>query len=137
MSGRNMALKFIRRYFNKTQTDMGQLIGKTQAGYSDIENGRQGLKEAEIKIICRELGIDPNIFTTELPETEWYGFMKKPEVMREPEPEYVKKCDGGGFSIIMIEKERIEKELEAYREENHKLKVYIREYIDKGQQFGA
>lgn len=133
MSGRNMPLKFIRRYFKKTQTEMGQLIGKTQAGYSDIENGRQGFKEAEIKIICREFGIDPNIFTTDLPETEWYAFMKRSEVMRDPEPEYFKRNDGSGISIIMIEKERIEKELEAYREENHKLKIYIREHIDKGQ----
>lgn len=132
-----MPLKFIRRYFKKTQTEMGQLIGKTQAGYSDIENGRQGLKETELKIICREFGIDPNIFTSDLPETEWYGFMKKPEVMKETEQEYFKRNDNSGISIIMIEKERIEKELEAYREENQKLKIYIREHIEKGHQIGA
>lgn len=137
MSGRNIPLKFIRRYFKKTQTEMGQLIGKTQAGYSDIENGRQGLKEPELKIICREFGIDANIFTSDLAESEWYRFMKKPEVIREPTSEYFKPNDNPGISIILIEKERIEKELEAYREENQKLKIYIREHIDNGNQIGA
>ena len=133
MSGRNMPLKFIRRYFKKTQTDIGQLIGKTQAGYSDIENGRQGLKETEMKIICREFGIDLNIFSTELPEADWYKFINRPQVIVELEPDHFKRNENSGVSIIMIEKERIEKELEAYREENHKLKIYIREHIDKAQ----
>jgi transcriptional regulator with XRE-family HTH domain len=133
MNSTKFQLKYIRKQMNVSQREMGELLGITQSGYSEIENGRSNLSSPAQTLICRTFNIDPKIFTTDLPEFDWHRFLNRPQMMQEAEPEYFKRNDSSGISIIMIEKERIEKELEAYREENHKLKIYIREYIDKGQ----
>ena len=111
---------------------MGALLGKTQGGYSDIENGRQKISGNEIKVICQTFNIDPNIFTTELPESEWFRFLNKPqnevksEVLALP-----KNAEAFNVSLLLIEKQRIEKELQAFREENEQLKLFINEHCGK------
>lgn len=111
---------------------MGKLLGKTQGGYSDIENGRQKINGNEIKLICQEFNIDPNIFTTDLPESEWFRFLNKPQTGAKPELQSEQKpFETMNLSLLLIEKQRIEKELQAFREENEQLKLFINEHCGK------
>ena len=111
---------------------MGKLLGKTQGGYSDIENGRQKINGNEIKLICQKFNIDPNIFTTDLPESEWFRFLNKPQTASKPELQSEQKpFETMNLSLLLIEKQRIEKELQAFREENEQLKLFINEHCGK------
>jgi transcriptional regulator with XRE-family HTH domain len=130
MNKGNMPLRFIRRNVKKTQREMGEILGKTQGGYSDIENGRQKISGEEIKKICNEFMIDPNIFTTELPETDWYQFMNKPQVSKEKPFENLNINEKSNVALLLMEKERIEKTLNAFIEENEKLKNFIRDHCN-------
>lgn len=128
MNSTGFQLKYIRKHMSVSQKAMGELLGISQSGYSEIENGRTNLSTKSQKLICRTYNIDPNIFTTDLPESEWYQFLNRPMVAMEPETEYGIKPDKPSISLLLMEKERIQKELEAYREENMKLKTFIRQH---------
>lgn len=133
MNSTGFQLKYIRKHMNVSQKAMGELLGISQSGYSEIENGRTNLSTKSQRLICRTYNIDPNIFTTDLPESEWYRFLNRPQVAMEPEPVYGLKPEKSPVSLILMEKERIEKELEAYREENMKLKTFIRQHCAEMQ----
>ncbi len=48
----NQRLKIIRKFLKVTQVDFGSSIGLTQAGYSDIERGKNSVS-GKIKILLR------------------------------------------------------------------------------------
>jgi transcriptional regulator with XRE-family HTH domain len=133
MNSTGFQLKYIRKQMNVSQKAMGELLGISQSGYSEIEQGRTNLSSPAQALICRTYNIDPRIFITDLPESEWYWFLNKSMEMREPDPEYGQIPEKTSVSLIIMEKERIEKELEAYREENQKLKTFIRQHCAEMQ----
>jgi transcriptional regulator with XRE-family HTH domain len=49
----NQRLKIIRKFLKVTQVDFGASLGLTQAGYSDIETGRNNISR-KIKIILKK-----------------------------------------------------------------------------------
>lgn len=48
----NQRLKIIRKFLKETQADFGASLGLTQAGYSDIERGKNNVS-GKIKILLR------------------------------------------------------------------------------------
>ncbi|MEB2774566.1 helix-turn-helix transcriptional regulator [Algoriphagus sp. D3-2-R+10] len=48
----NQRLKFVRKFLNKTQVEFASSIGLTQAGYSDIERGKNNVS-GKIKILLK------------------------------------------------------------------------------------
>lgn len=48
----NQRLKIVRKFLNKTQVDFATSIGLTQAGYSDIERGKNNVS-GKIKILLK------------------------------------------------------------------------------------
>lgn len=46
-------LRNIREDRDLSQADVGQVIQKSQQGYSHIENGRAELKIDDLKLLCR------------------------------------------------------------------------------------
>lgn len=48
----NQRLKIVRRFLHKTQVDFAASIGLTQAGYSDIERGKNNVS-GKIKILLK------------------------------------------------------------------------------------
>jgi transcriptional regulator with XRE-family HTH domain len=48
----NQRLKIVRRFLNKTQVEFASSIGLTQAGYSDIERGKNNVS-GKIKILLK------------------------------------------------------------------------------------
>lgn len=48
----NQRLKIVRKFLNKTQVDFAASIGLTQAGYSDIERGKNNVS-GKIKILLK------------------------------------------------------------------------------------
>ena len=48
----NQRLKFVRKFLNKTQVDFASSIGLTQAGYSDIERGKNNVS-GKVKILLK------------------------------------------------------------------------------------
>ena len=48
----NQRLKIIRKFLNRTQVDFAASIGLTQAGYSDIERGKNNVS-GKVKILLR------------------------------------------------------------------------------------
>lgn len=48
----NQRLKIIRKYLKETQEDFGASLGLTQAGYSDIERGKNSVS-GKIKILLK------------------------------------------------------------------------------------
>jgi transcriptional regulator with XRE-family HTH domain len=129
MDGKNEVLKFIRHRFRYTQKAMGDVLGLTQSGYSDIENGRSRLSLTDSGMICRVFNIDPDIFNTDLPPTEWDRFFRKEanaeNVLREPEMSYKNEEVMLPPLLLMSENDRIRKELQAFKEENERLKSFI------------
>lgn len=49
----NQRLKIIRKFLKLTQVDFGSSIGLTQAGYSDIERGKNNIS-GKIKILLKK-----------------------------------------------------------------------------------
>jgi transcriptional regulator with XRE-family HTH domain len=132
MNSKNFQLKYIRKQLNVSQKEMGELLGIGQSGYSEIENGRSNLNGPAQFLICRTYNIDPKIFITDLPESEWHTFLNKPQ--DEVKPVVVtqsKNPEAFNINLLLIEKQRIEKELQAFREENEQLKLFINEHCGK------
>ncbi|SFT71638.1 DNA-binding transcriptional regulator, XRE-family HTH domain [Algoriphagus locisalis] len=50
----NQRLKIIRKFLGMTQVDFGTSIGLTQAGYSDIERGKNNVS-GKIKIMLKQV----------------------------------------------------------------------------------
>ncbi|WP_439490514.1 helix-turn-helix domain-containing protein [Algoriphagus sp.] len=50
----NQQLKIIRKFLGMTQVDFGASIGLTQAGYSDIERGKNNVS-GKIKIMLKQV----------------------------------------------------------------------------------
>jgi transcriptional regulator with XRE-family HTH domain len=129
MSGKNYALKFIRQRLGITQKAMGDVLGLTQGGYSDIENGRNRLSMTDAGMICRVYNIDPAIFNTDIPSSEWDRFFRKEvtaeNVLQEPSFSFNNEDVMLPPLLLMSENLRIQKELEAFKEENEKLKAFI------------
>lgn len=48
----NQRLKNVRKFLNKTQVEFASSIGLTQAGYSDIERGKNNVS-GKVKILLR------------------------------------------------------------------------------------
>ena len=48
----NQRLKFVRKILNKTQVEFASSIGLTQAGYSDIERGKNNVS-GKVKILLK------------------------------------------------------------------------------------
>ena len=48
----NQRLKIVRKFLNRTQVDFASSIGLTQAGYSDIERGKNNVS-GKIKILLK------------------------------------------------------------------------------------
>lgn len=48
----NQRLKIVRRFLNKTQVEFASSIGLTQAGYSDIERGKNSVS-GKVKILLK------------------------------------------------------------------------------------
>ena len=132
MSARNIQLKYIRKQLNVSQREMGELLGIGQSGYSEIENGRTNLSGPAQFLICKTYSIDPKIFTTDLPESEWHIFLNKTQNQVKPEVStQAKNPEEFNINLLLIEKQRIEKELQAFREENEQLKLFINEHCGK------
>lgn len=57
-------LKHLRKTLKMTQKDFGEKIGLKANTVSDIENGKYNLKEASIKLTCKEFNVDYIWLTT-------------------------------------------------------------------------
>lgn len=51
--GYRQRLRALREDNDKTQSEIGKLINKSQQGYSHIEEGRAELKIEDLAILCR------------------------------------------------------------------------------------
>lgn len=59
-----LRLKQLRKTLKMTQKDFGEKIGLKSNTISDIENGKYKLKEASIKLACKEFNVDYIWLTT-------------------------------------------------------------------------
>jgi DNA-binding XRE family transcriptional regulator len=59
---------------------MADFLGITPQSYCLIDSGKTTVKDSYRKLIAREFGLkSTDIFTTELPPTEWYQYLKNDE----------------------------------------------------------
>ncbi len=56
----NTRVKLLRNKLNMSQSAFGKKLGVTAAGISKIENGKRGLTEHMLLMICREFNINEN-----------------------------------------------------------------------------
>jgi transcriptional regulator with XRE-family HTH domain len=122
-NGRNSSLKFIRRTLGKTQKEFGELLGLGASGYAEIESGRVRLTSEAIQKLSAEFNLDPRAFTsTEGPGQLLKYFPTEPLKVNEPGEAY---GTPPNLTLLEIEKERLSRELEAYKAENAELRKLI------------
>lgn len=122
-NGRNSSLKFIRRTLGKTQKEFGELLGLGASGYAEIENGRVRLTSEAIQKLSEAFRLDPRVFTsTEAPGKLLKYFPTEPMEVKEAPEVY---GNPPNLALLEIEKERLSRELEAYKAENAELRKLI------------
>jgi transcriptional regulator with XRE-family HTH domain len=144
----NNPLKYLKRYFRLTQSQVAEALGKSQTSYSDLETGKTRLTTDVITKLSEFYGVDKQIFTTDLPESKWHKFLNSKsyltgqkvagvDLLLEDETKYnnmdneKNKTD---LLFLSLDKERLEKELQTERELNEKLK---KELIQKASLIDA
>lgn len=119
-------IKAIRKELNKTQEELGSILGITREGVASIESGRRNVTEKHIKFLCIE-SIDGKYVNEEWLRTGEGDMFKKLLPMDEV-AEYVGDLldydgEGNPFYDTIIEMMR------TYRKLDDKSKIVIREYF--------
>lgn len=116
----NQRLKIIRKFLKETQEDFGASLGLTQAGYSDIERGKNSVS-GKIKILLkREHNI--NLSWLETGEGEMFAAIIEDNEMD---------SDKLGSEQILFERlqseiDRLQNELKRLTAENSKFSELVR-----------
>ncbi|MBN7817679.1 helix-turn-helix domain-containing protein [Algoriphagus pacificus] len=106
----NQRLKIVRKFLNRTQVDFASSIGLTQAGYSDIERGKNNVS-GKIKILLKREH-DVNISWLETGDGEMFLPMSEKQKTEEQAEIYK----------LKLEIERLEKENNRLISENNQLR---------------
>jgi DNA-binding XRE family transcriptional regulator len=70
-------IRWIRELKNWDQTQMAEFLGISKQSYNKIDRGITNVKDSYKKLIARKFNLkSTDIFTTELPPTEWYQYLK-------------------------------------------------------------
>ena len=54
----NERLITVRKYFHRTQKDFGYALGVSRDVIASLESGRVPIKDAFVKLVCREFGVN-------------------------------------------------------------------------------
>lgn len=54
----NERLITVRKYFHRTQKDFGDALGVSRDVIASLESGRVPIKDAFVKLVCREFGVN-------------------------------------------------------------------------------
>ncbi|WP_339867115.1 helix-turn-helix transcriptional regulator [uncultured Algoriphagus sp.] len=95
----NQRLKIVRKFLSKTQVEFASSIGLTQAGYSDIERGKNNVS-GKIKILLKR---EHNVNITWLESGEGEMFTQVDEIHSQ--------SDHTVISNLKLEIDRLQKEI--------------------------
>jgi transcriptional regulator with XRE-family HTH domain len=68
-------IKFIRNLKGWNQKTMADFLGITGASYSLMDRGATKVKDEYRIKLCKEFSVDIEIFTTQIPNSEWFRFV--------------------------------------------------------------
>jgi transcriptional regulator with XRE-family HTH domain len=128
-------LKYLKEYFRMTQAEVAMAIGKKQTSYSDLETGKTRLTTDVINQLAKFYKVDKQIFTTDLPESEWHKFLNPKEYLQgftesaidqlsKPESNYStmeNEKNNTENLVLSLEIERLKEQVESYKKMNTKL----------------
>lgn len=106
----NQRLKIVRGFLNKTQVDFASSIGLTQAGYSDIERGKNNVS-GKIKILLKR---EHQVNVTWLESGEGDMFLAASE-NQNPEGQTL-------IANFQLEIQRLQKEINQLAAENNQFR---------------
>ncbi|WP_339751174.1 helix-turn-helix transcriptional regulator [Algoriphagus aquimarinus] len=95
----NQRLKIVRKFLSKTQVEFASSIGLTQAGYSDIERGKNNIS-GKIKILLKR---EHHVNITWLESGEGEMFMPVDEIHSPSDPTLI--------ANLKLEIDRLQKEI--------------------------
>lgn len=95
----NQRLKIVRKFLKKTQVEFASSIGLTQAGYSDIERGKNNVS-GKVKILLRR---EHNINLAWLESGEGEMFLQIDKNQSQPDPTLI--------ANLKLEIDRLQKEI--------------------------
>jgi transcriptional regulator with XRE-family HTH domain len=127
---------------------MADFLGITQPSYSLIDRGATKVKDDFRIKICQEFGVDVEIFTTQIPFSEWFRFVnpdknKEEKLQKDTghlnaikiieEEEEVNKRNNAQEILLRIENEQLREENESKKKTIEKLRKELIEMADVAQ----
>lgn len=141
-------IRFIRNLKGWNQKSMADFLGITQPSYSLIDRGATKVKDDFRIKICQEFGVDVEIFTTQIPFSEWFRFVnpdknKEEKLQKDTghlnaikiieEEEEVNKRNNAQEILLRIENEQLREENETKQKTIEKLRKELIEMADVAQ----
>lgn len=142
-------IMFIRNLKGWKQKQMAEFLGVAESSYSLLENGTHNIRDSFRIKICQEFGVDIGIFTTQIPNSEWFRFVNKnnnkdfslPINMDQfvatqrdnKEEEDMNKRNNAKEILLRIENEQLREENETKQKTIEKLRKELIEMADVAQ----